>query len=93
LLTFFESEFAKYGAEICLDTLVREIRINKSGVSVHCASGNVYNAKKVVVTIALPVIENIKLYFRAIPQKLSAISKMVLAAPIKLILRSKIDGG
>jgi len=36
LLTFFESEFAKYGAEICLDTLVREIRINKVGKRTLC---------------------------------------------------------
>ncbi len=88
MLKFLESECGKNGAEILLNKIVREIEINGGQVNVRTADGDNYEAKKVIVTVPLPALNDIK-FTPAIPKKLEAISKMGYGGVIKILLKFK----
>src|SRR3989344_2444795 len=88
MLKFLESECGKNGTKIELNKIVREVEINNGKVNVHTADGDDYETEKVIVTVPLPVLADIK-FIPAIPEKLEAARKMGYGGVIKILLKFK----
>src|SRR3989344_1728702 len=88
MLKFLESECGKNGTKIELNKIVKEIEINGGKVNVRTADGDNYEAEKVIVTVPLPVLADIK-FTPAIPEKLEAVRKMGYGGVIKILLKFK----
>ncbi|OGF70410.1 hypothetical protein A3H65_01455 [Candidatus Giovannonibacteria bacterium RIFCSPLOWO2_02_FULL_45_14] len=88
MLKFLESECRKNGTEIELNKIVREVVIHNGKTNVRTADGNNYEAEKVIVTVPLPILADIK-FTPAIPEKLEAARKIGYGGVIKILLKFK----
>src|SRR3989338_197100 len=88
MLKFLELGCGKNGTKIELNKIVKEIEINGGKVNVRTADGDNYEAEKVIVTVPLPVLADIK-FTPAIPEKLEAVRKMGYGGVIKILLKFK----
>lgn len=88
LVRFLEAECKKNGAQILLKKEVKAVNWDTGGVSITCAGGLIYQATRVIVTVPLPVIQEI-VFTPAIPKKLEAASKIGFGSVIKILLRFK----
>jgi monoamine oxidase len=88
LLRFLERECKERGASIVLKAVVTLVEHGKVGVAVTCANGLSYKAKKVIVTVPLPLIAGI-VFAPVIPERLQAVAQMGWGTVIKILLRFK----
>jgi monoamine oxidase len=88
LIDFLERECKKYGVDIRLNTPVKEIALNVSSVSVFVAENDVYKARKVIVTVPLPVLKDIN-FNPEFKEKLDEASKIGFGGAIKVIIKFK----
>jgi monoamine oxidase len=86
-LDFLESECRKIGVEILLKQKVESVEMVDGGVIASCGEGK-YQAKKIIITVALPVIKNIK-FTPAIPEKIGAASGVGFGQVTKILIRFK----
>ncbi|HTH93001.1 MAG TPA: NAD(P)/FAD-dependent oxidoreductase [Candidatus Paceibacterota bacterium] len=90
MVAFLESECKKQGTEIVLNTEVTGIEMTDQGVAIHTKTGAAYEAEKVIVTVALPIIKTIS-FTPAIPEKMAAIDAMGFGPAIKMFLKFKTE--
>jgi monoamine oxidase len=88
LLEFLESECVKNKVKINLNSAVSEIDSTNEKIKVHDAEGKIYLADKILITVPLPTLKNIK-FNPKILEKLAAASKIGFGSAIKIILRFK----
>jgi monoamine oxidase len=88
LLSHLKDRCIKQGVKINLNTRVQEIDATKSYVKVHCNSKKTYEAKKILITVPLPILKSIK-FNPAITGKLDAVSELGFGAVIKILLKFK----
>jgi monoamine oxidase len=93
-LRALEAECRKNGVEILLNKVVKEIVWDKQEVEARCADGTSYIAAKFLVTVPLPIYQDI-IFTPALPEKIEAASKIGFGPVIKILLRfrSKWWGG
>lgn len=88
LLDYLESECKKYGVEIRLDTPVTKVEFGEASVRVICANGLTTEARKAVVTVPLPVLEDIE-FPPKLSGKLEAASRIGWGYAIKVLIKFK----
>ncbi len=88
LVRYLRRECEKNGARIILSAYVRGIDHTDEVLSVRCNDDSVYLARKVLVTVPLPLIRTIQ-FSPALPEKIAAIEKIGFGAIIKILLRFK----
>ena len=86
LLTFLKNESVKEGVEILLGSVVNTISWRKNSVRVRTEKGLSFSAKKIIVTVPLPVIPTIN-FEPAIDGAITAASNIGFGNVIKIILR------
>jgi monoamine oxidase len=86
LLSFLEKYCRKHGVKIHLNVLVKEITTSDNKVTVLCANKKTYSAQKVLVTVPLPTLKDIK-FKPSISKKLQAASKMGFGDVVKILLK------
>ena len=86
LLNFLESECKKYGVEIYLNTRVESINIEQ--VLAATDSGETYEAEKILITVPLPIIKEIKFDPEIkIVEKLKLVDQIGFGGVIKTIIK------
>jgi monoamine oxidase len=88
ILDFLESSCRKNNCEIYLNHEVKSVERNKEGIVVTTVDEKQFNAGKVVITVALPVIKQIE-FTPPLPEKLKAASQIGFGQVIKILLRFK----
>ncbi|HEU0080503.1 MAG TPA: NAD(P)/FAD-dependent oxidoreductase [Candidatus Paceibacterota bacterium] len=88
LLKFLETECKKYGVEIQLNTRVKAIGLEASCISVLLADGEILKAPKVIITVPLPVLEDIE-FNPELKGKIQLASKIGFGNAIKLLIKFK----
>ncbi|MSR71169.1 MAG: FAD-dependent oxidoreductase [Candidatus Taylorbacteria bacterium] len=88
LLNFLEAECKKYGVEIQLNTRVKAVGLEASCISVLLADGEILKAPKVIITVPLPVLEDIE-FNPELKEKIQLASKIGFGDAIKLVIKFK----
>ena len=88
LLSFFEAEAAQLGIDILLSKVVTDIHVSGNEAYIKTADGPVYTAKKVIVTVPLPIIKTLHIT-PPIPDKIKAAASMGYGSVLKILLRFK----
>lgn len=88
LLNFLETECKKYGVEIQLNAQVKAIGLEASYISVLLADGEILKGSKVVITVPLPVLEDIE-FNPELKGKIQLASKIGFGNAIKLLIKFK----
>ncbi len=88
MLFFLKQEIDAHGVEVLLHKEVGEIDTAGDGVRVSCKDGGVYSAQHTIVTVPLPLMQEIR-FTPDIPSKHAAIEKMGYGSVIKMLLRFK----
>jgi monoamine oxidase len=88
LVRFLEKQCVECDADVHLNVRVSRIKHSDRGVDVTCEDQTTYQARKVLVTVPLPLIREIE-FVPAIPEKLEAASKMGYGPVIKTLIRFK----
>ncbi len=86
LLNFFEKELRENNVEVIFKTKVKTIDISTGKVIVTSGDGSQYEAEKVIVTVALPLIKNLE-FIPALPQKVKAAENIGFGGVIKIPLQ------
>lgn len=86
LLNYLISECKNNGVDIRLNKEVKSVEMNESGVNVKCVDGEVYEAQQVIITLALPTLDQIK-FNPPLPEKMEAAEKIGFGNVIKLIFK------
>ncbi|MDO8518221.1 MAG: NAD(P)/FAD-dependent oxidoreductase [bacterium] len=89
LLHFLKQEIDARGVEVLLHKEVSGVDTTGDGVHVSCKDDSVYTAKRAVVTVPLPLIQEIQ-FTPDIPEKHAAIEKMGYGSVIKILLHFKV---
>lgn len=88
LLDFLASECKKHDVSILFNQEVVSVETHGSGINAKVKKGKNYHAQKIVVTVPLPVIKQIK-FSPTLPKKLKAASNIGFGQVVKLLLRFK----
>ena len=90
MVNFLRDECIKHQAKIHLSTIVKEIRWEKNNVVLHTATGAVYKANKLIITIPPAALLDGSVGFHpAINDKLEAFRKLGYGAIIKILFEFK----
>ena len=87
LLKFLEDECVKYAVKFVLNTPVKKIRLENADVAVQTLQKE-FRAKKVVVTVPLPLLKEIE-FEPNINEKIKAASKIGFGNVIKVLIKFK----
>ncbi|OGC85258.1 hypothetical protein A3F55_00630 [Candidatus Adlerbacteria bacterium RIFCSPHIGHO2_12_FULL_53_18] len=88
LLKYLQDACMQNGVEILLHKAVTAITVNQNGVSIQCSDGLIYQTKRVVVTVPLPVLQTLQ-FTPPLPKKTQAAAKIGFGGVIKIIIRFK----
>lgn len=88
LLNFLEVECKKNGVKIELNTRVKAVGLEASCISVLLAGGEIVKAPQVIITVPLPVLEDIE-FNPELKEKIELASKIGFGNAIKLIVKFK----
>ncbi len=88
MINFLVSECKKYSVELLTNKEVKSVKIDNDTINVLCTDGNLYNGQRVIVTVALPIIKNIK-FSPTIHEKIEAIDKIGFGQVIKILIKFK----
>ncbi len=88
LISFLESECVKNGVDIHLNTVVNEIAIRDGSVSISTNSGEVIVTRKLIITVPLPVLKDIK-FSEELKFKQEVSTKIGFGNVIKILLKFK----
>lgn len=88
LIRYLMDECVKNGTEVIFKKEVNEIDCSRDVSTVSCADGSIYQTKKIVVTVPLPLLQEIR-FSPALPEKMAAVEKIGFGPVIKILLRFK----
>lgn len=88
LLNFLENECKKYGVDIQLNTRVKAVGLEASCISVLLAEGEILKAPKVIISVPLPVLNDIE-FNPELKGKIALASKIGFGNAIKLVIKFK----
>ncbi len=88
LLNFLENESKNAGVEFKLNTCVKSIELKGESVLISTINGIIYEARRVIVTVPLPLLRKIE-FKPAIPRKLEAASRIGYGHVVKIIIKFK----
>jgi monoamine oxidase len=88
LIAFLRNECEKYGVIIKLNAQVKRIHRDESGVHVMLVNSSVFDASKVIVTVPLPVFNDIE-WDSDVKEKIKIASKIGFGNAIKVVIKFK----
>jgi monoamine oxidase len=88
LVRFLEEQGAKHGVEISRNKDVKSIELGTGGVRIRCADGSAYAASQALVSVPLPILQQIA-FTPALPRKMEAAKQIGFGTVIKTLLRFK----
>jgi monoamine oxidase len=88
LIGYLAAECHKQDAVIHLNTAVSAIEANDGRALVHCINGNSYTADRVILTVPLPVLQEIALP-HGISEKFTAVANIGFGNVVKILLHFK----
>lgn len=88
LMDFLANECKKSGVEICLNTIVKGIHSDTSHVVVLTTNGETLKANKVIVTVPLPVLQDID-FDTGIKRKIESAQQIGFGNVIKVLIKFK----
>ncbi len=86
LIDFLACDCRKFGGAIRLNAVVSAIELAAGGVAVRCAGGEVHNGSAVILTVPLPLLDEIKLP-PAVAARAKATADIGFGNVIKMLLR------
>lgn len=86
MIDFLVAECHKHGAELHLRAAVSAVETSDDGARVRCADGSTYDADAVILTVPLPLLQEISLP-PAMRDKVAAATRIGFGNVIKLLLR------
>lgn len=88
LLNFLESQCKSLGVEVYLNQQVNSVEMGSDGVIVGCLDGKTYMAEQIVITVSLPLIQNIH-FTPPLAGKIMVATNMGFGGVIKILLLFK----
>ena len=88
LIDFLANDCRKFGGAIHLNAVVSAIELAAGAVVVGCANGDVHNGTAAILTVPLPLLQEIKLP-PAVAEKAKAVADIGFGNVIKMLLRFK----